>query len=130
MAVRVALIARGIAGERLLARGYGVTKPLCPDRTPACLARSRRIDFLIIRRTEEARKASEPRLFGCWTVTAPAPAKSFKVGEQLCLTETALVVRDPRGAIIDGWLVAWKPTPARWRADVQGRDGTALPGMV
>jgi len=43
------------------------------------------------------------------------------------VTTTAFVLRDARGGLADGWLVAWKPEADGWRAEVQGRDGATLP---
>jgi OmpA family len=126
-AIRAALIARGIAAERLVARGYATTQPLCEERTPTCLARNRRGAFLILRQLESPRERSAAAIHGCWTVTDSGQLTSIKVGQELCLTSTAFAVRDASGALVDGWLVAWTATPEGWRADVEGRDGTTLP---
>lgn len=46
-AVRTWLIAHGVAAIRLTARGYGLTRPLVPNITPANRARNRRVQFTI-----------------------------------------------------------------------------------
>ncbi len=48
-AVRAYLIAKGVPGARLVARGYGAEKPVADNRTPAGQARNRRIEFNIER---------------------------------------------------------------------------------
>jgi outer membrane protein OmpA-like peptidoglycan-associated protein len=47
-AVRGWLVKHGIAGSRLTAKGYGATRPLAPNVTPANRARNRRVQFLIL----------------------------------------------------------------------------------
>jgi outer membrane protein OmpA-like peptidoglycan-associated protein len=47
-AVRHALIDRGIAPERLEARGYGMTRPVSPNEDPASRAANRRVEFVIL----------------------------------------------------------------------------------
>ena len=46
-AVRTWLIAHGVSAARLSARGYGLTRPLVPNITPANRARNRRVQFTI-----------------------------------------------------------------------------------
>ncbi len=47
-AVREALIARGVAPERLVAEGYGATRPLAPNSDDASRAKNRRVQFEIL----------------------------------------------------------------------------------
>jgi outer membrane protein OmpA-like peptidoglycan-associated protein len=49
-AVRSYLVMHGIAAERLQARGYGETKPLCSEHNEGCWARNRRTELVILRR--------------------------------------------------------------------------------
>jgi outer membrane protein OmpA-like peptidoglycan-associated protein len=44
-AVRAALIERGIPGERLQSEGFGATRPVADNHTPAGRAKNRRIEF-------------------------------------------------------------------------------------
>ncbi len=46
--VRMALIARGIAASRLVAVGYGETRPIADDATPAGRAANRRIELAVV----------------------------------------------------------------------------------
>jgi outer membrane protein OmpA-like peptidoglycan-associated protein len=46
-AVREALIRRGVDGDRLAARGFGETRPLAPNKSPAGRAKNRRVEFII-----------------------------------------------------------------------------------
>lgn len=46
-AVKKALMARGIDGDRLDARGYGDSRPTAPNRTRAGRAKNRRVEFII-----------------------------------------------------------------------------------
>jgi outer membrane protein OmpA-like peptidoglycan-associated protein len=49
-AVRAALIARGVAAERLKAVGYGEERPLVPNTSTENRATNRRVEFLILSR--------------------------------------------------------------------------------
>jgi outer membrane protein OmpA-like peptidoglycan-associated protein len=46
-AVKEALEKRGVSGERLRTRGFGETRPLAPNKSPAGRAKNRRVDFVI-----------------------------------------------------------------------------------
>ncbi|MBC8131423.1 MAG: OmpA family protein [Deltaproteobacteria bacterium] len=46
-AVRDYLVARGVAGDRLITLGHGSAKPLVPNLTPANRSRNRRVEFQI-----------------------------------------------------------------------------------
>ena len=46
-AVREALIHRSVDGDRLRTRGFGETRPLAPNKSPAGRAKNRRVDFII-----------------------------------------------------------------------------------
>jgi outer membrane protein OmpA-like peptidoglycan-associated protein len=48
-AVREALIKRGIDGDRLTTRGYGESRPIAPNKSPAGRAKNRRVEFIITR---------------------------------------------------------------------------------
>ena len=45
--MRTWLIEHGIEGGRLAAKGYGSSRPLAPNVTPANRARNRRVQFII-----------------------------------------------------------------------------------
>jgi outer membrane protein OmpA-like peptidoglycan-associated protein len=49
-AVVQALIDRGVAPQRLVAHGYGESKPLCTEHVEACWAKNRRVELKIVRR--------------------------------------------------------------------------------
>jgi outer membrane protein OmpA-like peptidoglycan-associated protein/protocatechuate 3,4-dioxygenase beta subunit len=49
-AVRDALVARGVALEKLVATGYGPTRPLAPNDTDDGRARNRRVQFVVVER--------------------------------------------------------------------------------
>lgn len=53
-AVRSYLIEKGIAADRLESIGHGEDKPLVAEKTPADQARNRRVDFLIVARSDAA----------------------------------------------------------------------------
>jgi outer membrane protein OmpA-like peptidoglycan-associated protein len=48
-AVRAYLIERGVAADRLVARGYGLTRPIAPNDNPAGRARNRRVELIRLR---------------------------------------------------------------------------------
>jgi outer membrane protein OmpA-like peptidoglycan-associated protein len=47
--VKAWLVAHGVAAERLRARGYGESRPLCSEHKEACWSRNRRTELLIVR---------------------------------------------------------------------------------
>ncbi len=47
-AVKEYLTAHGIAGGRLIAVGYGKTRPIAPNNTPEGRAKNRRVEFIIV----------------------------------------------------------------------------------
>ena len=47
--VKLALVARGLAAERLVITAYGITKPLTQDRNQTEAARNRRVEFVILK---------------------------------------------------------------------------------
>ena len=51
-AVRQYLIDHGVEKERLQAHGYGKTKPLCNDHNEECWSKNRRVEFVILKRSD------------------------------------------------------------------------------
>lgn len=51
-AVRAWLVANGVAAERLVAKGYGETKPIASNATEAGQAQNRRVQFVIVKKGE------------------------------------------------------------------------------
>ena len=51
-AVRVYLIDKGIDGNRLQAHGYGETKPVCMEHNEDCWSKNRRVEFVILKRSD------------------------------------------------------------------------------
>jgi outer membrane protein OmpA-like peptidoglycan-associated protein len=49
-AIKLYLIERGVLPKRLEARGYGETKPLCPEHNEACWSKNRRVELLLLGR--------------------------------------------------------------------------------
>ncbi|MEM6930684.1 MAG: OmpA family protein, partial [Myxococcota bacterium] len=47
-AVRAYLIAKGVAGDRVLARGYGESRPRFTNRTAGGRMRNRRVQFVLL----------------------------------------------------------------------------------
>ena len=45
--VRQALVARGLAADRLTSTGFGVTRPIAENDTPEGRAQNRRIEFRV-----------------------------------------------------------------------------------
>jgi outer membrane protein OmpA-like peptidoglycan-associated protein len=46
-AVKTFLVRKGVAPERIDAKGFGQTRPVADDRTPAGRAKNRRVEFLV-----------------------------------------------------------------------------------
>ncbi len=68
-AVRTWLIAHGVSGDRLTAKGYGDTKPVAPNVTAGNRARNRRVQFVILAQDGAAAAEVKP---------AAKPAKAPK----------------------------------------------------
>jgi OmpA-OmpF porin, OOP family len=51
-AVKQYLIGKGVDADRLLSHGYGETKPLCRRHDEACWSQNRRVEFVILRRSD------------------------------------------------------------------------------
>ena len=51
--VRAYLIEKGLDAGRLQAKGYGETKPVCKERNENCWSKNRRVEFVIIKRSDE-----------------------------------------------------------------------------
>jgi OOP family OmpA-OmpF porin len=58
-AVREYLVAQGIAGKRLTARGYGEEKPIADNETDDGMYQNRRVEFTIVERDTKAGAAAE-----------------------------------------------------------------------
>jgi outer membrane protein OmpA-like peptidoglycan-associated protein len=48
-AIKTYLVSKGVAADRLQARGYGESKPLCAEHNEACWSRNRRTELLVVR---------------------------------------------------------------------------------
>lgn len=59
-AVSAWLVAHGVEGQRLSARGYGATRPIADNSTEEGRAKNRRVEFLIKRRAESGRPEVQP----------------------------------------------------------------------
>ena len=55
-AVRTYLIDKGVEAGRLQAHGYGETKPVCGEHNEDCWSRNRRVEFVILKRSDEGPK--------------------------------------------------------------------------
>jgi OmpA-OmpF porin, OOP family len=51
-AVKTYLIEHGVENDRLQSHGYGETKPVCPQHNEACWSKNRRVEFVILRRSD------------------------------------------------------------------------------
>jgi outer membrane protein OmpA-like peptidoglycan-associated protein len=52
--VRVALEERNVEPGRLKSHGYGETKPICTQHNEDCWSQNRRVEFIILKRSDEA----------------------------------------------------------------------------
>ena len=48
-AIKTYLVSKGVSADRLAARGYGESRPLCTEHNEACWSRNRRTELLIVR---------------------------------------------------------------------------------
>jgi len=51
-AVKQYLIEHGVESDRLQSHGYGETKPICPQHNESCWSKNRRVEFVILRRSD------------------------------------------------------------------------------
>jgi OmpA-OmpF porin, OOP family len=51
-AVKTYLTEHGVEADRLQSHGYGETKPVCPQHNESCWSKNRRVEFIILRRTD------------------------------------------------------------------------------
>ncbi|MDB4969127.1 MAG: OmpA/MotB domain protein [Myxococcales bacterium] len=51
-AVKTYLGEHGVEADRLQSHGYGETKPVCPQHNENCWSKNRRVEFVILRRTD------------------------------------------------------------------------------
>jgi OOP family OmpA-OmpF porin len=51
-AVKTYLTEHGVEADRLQSHGYGETKPVCPQHNEGCWSKNRRVEFVILRRTD------------------------------------------------------------------------------
>lgn len=73
---RQQIVQQGVAGHRLITRGYGADRPVAAPPTPQNCERNRRAEFVIVQRSDDGaggQSASSPRSSG---VTARAVAGS------------------------------------------------------
>ena len=52
--VRRALDQRNVLPSRLKSHGYGETKPICTQHNEDCWSKNRRVEFIILKRSDEA----------------------------------------------------------------------------
>ena len=50
--VKEYLVGKGVSADRLSSHGYGETRPLCKQHNPSCWSQNRRVEFVILRRTD------------------------------------------------------------------------------
>jgi OOP family OmpA-OmpF porin len=55
-AVRTYLGDKGVEPGRLQAHGYGETRPVCPEHNEDCWSKNRRVEFVILKRSDEGPK--------------------------------------------------------------------------
>ncbi|HZS41305.1 MAG TPA: OmpA family protein [Polyangia bacterium] len=51
-AVKTYLTEHGVEADRLQSHGYGETKPVCPQHNESCWSKNRRVEFVILRRSD------------------------------------------------------------------------------
>ncbi|HXU69913.1 MAG TPA: OmpA family protein [Polyangia bacterium] len=51
-AVKAYLVNKGVSADRLQSHGYGETKPLCRQHAESCWSKNRRVEFVILRRSD------------------------------------------------------------------------------
>jgi outer membrane protein OmpA-like peptidoglycan-associated protein len=54
--VMVYLTEKGIEAPRLQSNGYGKRRPICPQHNEACWSKNRRVEFVILKRSDEGKE--------------------------------------------------------------------------
>lgn len=54
------LVKKGVEEQRLVAHGYGETRPLCDEHNEACWEKNRRVEFIVLKPPGEGADASPP----------------------------------------------------------------------
>jgi outer membrane protein OmpA-like peptidoglycan-associated protein len=81
-AVKDYLVKKGVAANRLEAKGYGETKPLCNDHNEACWEKNRRVEFVILKPSSDGGSAaSTPPPAAPPAVSSEEPPKKKKKGK-------------------------------------------------
>ncbi len=93
-AVRRYLIDAGVEAQRLIAKGYGETQPRAAGTTAAGRARNRRVDFLILQRSEGTAIPAPPP-----TPAPPPPPPPPAVTGELAAIHKAIADRDLEAAL-------------------------------
>jgi outer membrane protein OmpA-like peptidoglycan-associated protein len=83
--VKSYLAERGVAGERMGAKGYGASQPLVGNDTPEGREQNRRVEFKVVAQVEPDQTTPAPAP----VEAAPAPAESAPALETLPPAETA-----------------------------------------
>lgn len=90
------LTGRGVSASRLMGKGFGATKPVAPNDTPANMAKNRRVEFHIIelngaKATKEALALAEnpPAVAVVSVSSAPATGTTTVVGPAVGVSVTA-----------------------------------------
>jgi outer membrane protein OmpA-like peptidoglycan-associated protein len=111
-AVVEALGARNVVKSRLVARGYGHSKPICAQKDADCLARNRRVEFVILAHGDRSAPVSE-QAPGPWNKPPPPPPPPRRVAP--------VPDQERRFAEVTSLLAAARPQQAR-RAAQSWRD--------
>jgi outer membrane protein OmpA-like peptidoglycan-associated protein len=103
--VRRALTARGIDAGRLVARGYGFSKPLCGSHNEECWAKNRRVEFVILNRSDGAVAQPAPP----HPNPPPAPPKPPETSPyEGKLKEVMMLLKSQKAAEANKLALAWR----------------------
>ena len=53
--VGVGLTEKGTEASRLQSNGYGKRRPICPQHNEVCWSKNRRVEFVILKRSDEGK---------------------------------------------------------------------------
>jgi outer membrane protein OmpA-like peptidoglycan-associated protein len=99
VAVRTYLIGKGVASDRLMAHGYGETRPICHRHDEECWSKNRRVEFVILRRTDNPVRRRERR---CGTILIGEISRTSSCRASPLSVEDRKRSREPIGTVVGG----------------------------
>jgi outer membrane protein OmpA-like peptidoglycan-associated protein len=129
-AVRDYLIGRGIAAERLMAEGYGSTRPLVPHEEAGSPEKNRRVEFVIVEVNGEVVEKEAPPVPPLPEAGAAGERSIVVAGEGVTLLRVAHADSRARGTLGAGTRLPVLARGLFWKVRVQSGPLVGAEGFV